>query len=372
MFFSRSHLFGPLYLLACFALVNTFTPLSDSSLRLIPDASHSFDIKNGDILAPILIPRVSGTEGSTKVLNHMVNFFRKELPEWTLTFQNSTSKTPMTGNTDVPFINLIATRVPPWAKQGEVKYLTLAAHYDSKLTPHGFIGATDSAAPVAMLMQAAKNIDASLTQAWSKGQEESEKDNRGLQILMLDGEESFQSWTATDSLYGARSLAAEWETTMNPALSTFKTPLRSISLFLLLDLLGANNPRVPSYFQTTHWAYKAMAEVEARMRSMGLFKSKGNSKFLYDSKKTSEDRWLGGLIDDDHMPFLKRGVEVFHIIPSPFPRVWHEMDDNGENLDLPTMEDWTKLVTAFIAGWLDLEGSMVRPKNKVKAARSEL
>jgi glutaminyl-peptide cyclotransferase len=26
----------------------------------------------------------------------------------------------------------------------------------------------------------------------------------GIQILLLDGEEAFQSWTDTDSLYGAR------------------------------------------------------------------------------------------------------------------------------------------------------------------------
>ena len=62
--------------------------------------------------------------------------------------------------------------------------------------------------------------------------------------------------------------------------------------------------------------------------------------------------------DLDHLPFMARGVEVLHIIPSPFPKVWHRMEDDGEHLDMPSVEDWAKLTTAFAAAWLDLEGYM--------------
>jgi len=44
------------------------------------------------------------------------------------------------------------------------------------------------------------------------------------------------------------------------------------------------------------------------------------------------------------------------MIPIPFPRVWHTSDDDGEHLDIDTVEDWAKLVTAFTAEWMDLEG----------------
>jgi glutaminyl-peptide cyclotransferase len=53
---------------------------------------------------------------------------------------------------------------------------------------------------------------------------------------------------------------------------------------------------------------------------------------------------------------MARGVEVLHIIPTPFPRVWHTMDDDGEHLDSKTVEDWAKMVTAFVGEWMDLEG----------------
>ena len=62
------------------------------------------------------------------------------------------------------------------------------------------------------------------------------------------------------------------------------------------------------------------------------------------------------MIEDDHVPFQARGVDILHMIPTPFPAVWHKITDDGEHLDLATVEDWTKLVTAFAAEWMELEG----------------
>ena len=42
------------------------------------------------------------------------------------------------------------------------KRLILAAHYDSKKTPNGFLGATDSALPVALLLDMALTLDEKL------------------------------------------------------------------------------------------------------------------------------------------------------------------------------------------------------------------
>ena len=364
------------YTLLWLTIARTSATLSDEFLRALPSPGDDFNIKTGRILAPILIPRVSGTEGSTKVLNHLVEFFRIYLPEWDISFQNSTRKTPATGDRDVPFVNMIATRDPPWTRPGEVSRLTMVAHYDSKYTPSGFIGATDSAAPCAMLMHAARSLDAALTNKWEALRAEGiESDgifgdnDKGLQLIFMDGEESFISWTDTDSLYGARALAAEWESTPHAALSTFHNPLSSISLFVLLDLLGAKNTKVPSYFKTTNWAYRKLSALETRLRDLSLFASSG-PVFLPDYNK-DVNRWMGGMVLDDHVPFMNRGVEVLHIIPTPFPRVWHEMDDDGDHLDLDTVDDWAKLTTAFMAEWMELDG-FLETKNKRSKAKSEL
>ena len=339
-----------------------YTRISNDTLRSIPGPGDDFDIKKGKLLAPILQPRVPGTPGSIKVQNHLIDYFKVVLPKWEIAVQNSTSKTPATGDQDVPFVNLIMSRDPPWTTPGEVSRLTLVAHYDSKLTPTDFIGATDSAAPCAMLMHAARTLDPALTKKWEHMQAEGlgeggyddVEDHKGIQIIFLDGEEAFVSWTNEDSLYGARSLAAEMETTLHPATSTYHNQLSSISLFVLLDLLGASNPRIPSYFKTTHWAYKKLATLEAHFRDLAAFNSSGGPWFTDVNK--DENRWMGGMVEDDHVPFMARGVEVLHLIPTPFPRVWHQVDDDGEHLDLKTVSDWSVLITAFAAEWMDLDG----------------
>ena len=43
------------------------------------------------------------------------------------------------------------------------------------------------------------------------------------------------------------------------------------------------------------------------------------------------------------------------MIAHPFPTVWHKAEDDGEHLDIDTVEDWAKLFTAFTAEWLDLD-----------------
>ena len=155
-------------------------------------------------------------------------------------------------------------------------------------------------------------------------------------------------------------------------MSIHHNALSSISLFVLLDLLGVEKPHVPSYFKTTHWAYKSLAGIEGRLRGLGLMQSKVDQAFLPESDKDSNNFNAAWGVQDDHIPFMARGVEVLHMIPTPFPRVWHTMNDDGEHLDLPTVEDWTRMITAFVGEWMDLEGYFppkAQAEAKIKAKR---
>jgi glutaminyl-peptide cyclotransferase len=63
------------------------------------------------------------------------------------------------------------------------------------------------------------------------------------------------------------------------------------------------------------------------------------------------------------------------MIPAPFPAVWHTMADDGEHLDIPTVKDWAKIVTAFSAEWLELDEYLLPPKKRsthLEADRTEL
>lgn len=116
-----------------------------------------------------------------------------------------------------------------------------------------------------------------------------------------------------------------------------------------------------------------MACLESRLRSLHQFKSSPNhpSKrtgeaaeqeeplFLVDANRDgSSVEWLGEFIDDDHIPFLRRGVDVLYLMPRSLPSVWHEIEDDGEHLDMDIVEDWTKLVMSFVAEWMGLEGHL--------------
>jgi glutaminyl-peptide cyclotransferase len=65
------------------------------------------------------------------------------------------------------------------------------------------------------------------------------------------------------------------------------------------------------------------------------------------------------------VPFMARGVDILHIIPTPFPAEWHTMEDDGEHLDMASVHDWTKIVTAFVVEWMELKDSM--PKRTASA-----
>lgn len=70
--------------------------------------------------------------------------------------------------------------------------------------------------------------------------------------MFFDGEEAFKDWTATDSIYGSRAYAKLLST--NYGAKSFK----SIDLFVLLDLIGADSCKFPNYFPATSGRAYAM------------------------------------------------------------------------------------------------------------------
>jgi glutaminyl-peptide cyclotransferase len=159
--------------------------------------------ENGRLLSPILKPRVPGSEGHAAVQQHFVGFFATELPAWTLEWHNSTA---IVAGLEVPIASLVFRREPPWTRLGQANWLTLAAHYDSKILPHGYVGATDGAVPCAVLMHVARSIDRYVTQMHDEMAELGEggtvEMDMGVQIVLLDGKEAFDQKGA--ALYGSR------------------------------------------------------------------------------------------------------------------------------------------------------------------------
>lgn len=106
------------------------------------------------------------------------------------------------------------------------------------------------------------------------------------------------------------------------------TELSTIEHLILLDLLGAADPLIRSYFLETAWLFDALLSAEQRLGEIGAFAFGSEQGMAPGRWKTffrprSENDGNDGNVGDDHIPFLHRGVSVLHLIPEPFPPVWH-------------------------------------------------
>lgn len=246
--------------------------LTEVSLRALAAADDPVHFNS--TLHSICVPRVVGTAGHEQVKDYLIG----ELKAAGLTVQLDTfTKTaPIVGK--VRFTNIIA-RLNPDAD----RFLALACHYDSKYFPAGehFVGAIDSAVPCAMLLNAVRTLSAPLAE-----KQQGLRNGAGLMLIFFDGEEAFDTWTDTDSLYGSRHLARKMR------------DIDQIDALVLLDLIGAANPTFYNYFRPTVPLFQRMVEIERGLVAAGLMQ--GN-RYMFHPRHSHAS------IADDHLPFEEQG-----------------------------------------------------------------
>lgn len=314
------------------------TSTSLDELTSLTNMDTILDYTNPDsVLARLLVPRAVGSANLTRVQSMVEAHFVKL--GWHAERDTFEADTPYGSKT---FSNLIFTHDPEATRR-----LVLSAHLDSKYFPthpeDQFVGATDSAAPCAMMMDVASALTNWLDQRRERvlaagGEEGRAAQGETLQMVFFDGEEAFKDWTATDSIYGAKHLAEKWSrptelpTAMKPVPVT---PIQRISHLVLLDLLGATNPVIRSFFKNTGWFFDEFEHAEQRLGEAGILwpglegddyvsakGAIGRKERSFFMSRSSYSSWAGN-VGDDHEPFLHRGVPVVHLISLPFPRVWH-------------------------------------------------
>lgn len=279
-------------------------------------------------LDTILIPRTVGSEGSRKVREHIKGQMKKL--GWSVEEHSFTDRTPL-GNKE--FKNVIATLNPQAPRR-----MVIACHYDSKIDPPGFLAATDSAVPCAMMLNLAQTLKEELRAQKSSNQELT------LQFLFLDGEEAFVRWTSTDSIYGARRLAADLEKTTYNSGGVTGSHLDRIDIFVLLDLLGATGMTLSKLEKSTGDWYDNLVRIEKSLKQRNYIKGPNifNSGFLPAG------------IEDDHIPFKRRGVPILHLIAYPFPKEWHKIGDDRASLSFSRIANFNKILRIFTAEYLHM------------------
>lgn len=286
----------------------------------------------------------------------------------------------------IQFTNVICTLDPRASR-----YLSLAAHYDSLrlstrlLSPSGdssrrdqeektavvyeknpeekdqelFVGAMDSAGSIAILLEVAASLVAfsptSTTSALPPP--------FSLQLIFFDGEEAlWGEWTSSDSLWGSKHLAERWS--HDPSLvprspyapRPIQNRLKQMDLLILLDLLGS--PLQPSLKihatqKRTRHLHEVICTLEQKLMNWQRM-SQGHTSRIFQSSDDAEEQEDSVRVEDDHLPFMERGVPILHWIPVPFPPGWHTLDDDVKALDPDVLMDYARLLQLFVQRYLDL------------------
>ncbi|KAM8952818.1 glutaminyl-peptide cyclotransferase-like protein [Pelodytes ibericus] len=289
-------------------------------------------------LKVMLIERQPGSAGNQRVRELISSHLQSLSSGWAVDLDLFDAVTP---RGSLSFGSVMAT-LDPLARHR----LVLACHIDSKVFPQDgrgrpFIGATDSAVPCSLILEVVTVLDTRLKKLKKRGSALT------LQLFFLDGEEAIADWTETDSLYGARHLAQRLQKAELPGGGG--SQLSAIDLFILLDLLGAPDSMIMNHYSETRGHFLRLRSLEKRLHGLGLLQSHRfeNSYFI--------DDMYYGPVEDDHIPFVRRGVPVLHVIATPFPAVWHTHEDNEENLHRPTVINLCRIFVAFLSETLSLE-----------------
>eukprot|EP00760_Papus_ankaliazontas_P014302 PhM_4_TR16034/c0_g1_i1/m.103315/K00683/QPCT; glutaminyl-peptide cyclotransferase len=311
---------------------NQCAPINKHRTSLVPtnDDMSEIQTKTETMLSFGTRVAASNSRGYQKTQEMIVQHFEcLTSSTWLLEHDTFTEQNTVLG--PKTFTNYFATTTFGNASCGRV---VLAAHYDSKLYDKiNFLGAIDSAVPVVMLLRLATQIT-----EWWESVKESDSSNINEQffpqitLVFFDGEEAFKEWTATDSIYGARHLAQVWED---------QGILEKIKTFVLLDLIGTAKPRFIPYDGTSLFWYNKFVSAESAIKLQLHY-----PKWTYFVP--SKSVYTGARVEDDHVPFVKRRVKVVHVIPTPFPSVWHTEKDDLAAISWRTTQDMHKIVSKFV------------------------
>jgi glutaminyl-peptide cyclotransferase len=155
--------------------------------------------------------------------------------------------------------------------------IVLGTHYETNypLRNISFVGANDGAATTGLLMAIADQLRGKKLDGYS------------VWLVFFDGEEAIEHWSASDSTYGSRHLAAKWGG---------DGTLGKIKAFLLADMIGDKDLDIQRESNSTGWLVDVVRQSA---------KKYGDERYFFQTDEP---------VEDDHLPFVKRGVPSIDII----------------------------------------------------------
>jgi Zn-dependent M28 family amino/carboxypeptidase len=180
-----------------------------------------------------------------------------------------------TANTPIGPVNMRNFIVRfPGKKDGVI---VLATHYETNyyLRNINFVGANDGAATTGLLLAIADQLRGKKLDGYS------------VWLVFFDGEEAIQSWSASDSTYGSRHLAAKWG--RDGALGRIKA-------FVLTDMIGDKDLDIQRETRSADWLVALVRQAAKKF---------GYEHYFFQTEEP---------VEDDHLAFVSRGVPSIDLI----------------------------------------------------------
>ena len=202
-----------------------------------------------------------------------------------------------------PVHNIVAKY--PGTKDG---IIVIASHYDTNypLRKTSYVGANDGGSSSALLLELANQL---------RGKT---RDGYSVWLVWDDAEEAMKPDTEvdfmSDSLYGITHLAEKWQA---------DGTLKKIKVFILADMIGDAELDVDRDSNSADWLQDVVFEAATRTGYQSHFFA----------------RTLA--MEDDHLPFVKRGVPCIDLIDFTYGYnnvFWHTPQDTVDKLSPKSLE----------------------------------
>lgn len=178
--------------------------------------------------------------------------------------------------------------------------VAFSGHFDSKQMP-GFVGANDGGSSTGLLLELARVLAG-----------RPRKD--GVYVIFFDAEEAFGPWSDVDGVYGSRHLADKWAA---------DGTLKRLKALINVDMIGDKDLGIALELNSSAWLRMLVWDVAA---GLGY-----RSHFLT----------AGSVIEDDHMPFIRRGAQALDLIDfdyGPHNEFWHTPQDTMDKLSPASLQ----------------------------------
>ena len=253
--------------------------------------------------------------------------YEKTLAEFSLQshIQKFVAQTPYTENSKIKWHKTEGFNVIGKIERQQKCAIIFAGHYDTKyFSDITFVGANDGGSSTALILELARA-------AKKKHFPQNSLGNCSLYFVLLDGEESMlPEWNEgknlfgqQDNLYGSRAFADEYIQRKESGVHIEKN---TILLTFILDMVGHKNQILDITAGSQSNAGKKLIEVCSKV-------------------KISQKYYL---MEDDHIPFLKKKVPVLHIIDWSNIQEWHTAKDTLDILSPDKIANFGNCLIDFL------------------------